>query len=113
MLRPSPASEAKPLAIAARFLAQHRVYQTDFDGRSLVVITTSAGANRVYEAGGHTFARGRDDDLVTDDGGHAWKVGEDAIREEGDSRQQLVRVPAHRAFWFGWFAQHPDTQLVR
>jgi len=23
------------------------------------------------------------------------------------------RIPAHRAFWFGWFAQFPDTALVK
>jgi len=25
----------------------------------------------------------------------------------------LARLPARRAFWFGWFAQFPDTELVR
>jgi hypothetical protein len=23
------------------------------------------------------------------------------------------RVPARRAFWFGWFAQFPETELVK
>jgi hypothetical protein len=28
----------------------------------------------------------------------------------GDS---LKRLPAHRAFWFGWHAAFPQTQLVK
>jgi uncharacterized protein DUF3179 len=111
VLRPSPTSAAKPLAIAARFLAQHRVYQTVLDGRSLVVVTTAAGANRVYEASEHTFKPGANDGHVIDESGHTWNVTADALREERSS-QQLARVPAHRAFWFGWFAQHPETRLV-
>lgn len=27
--------------------------------------------------------------------------------------ERLERLPAHRAFWFGWFAQYPETRLVR
>ena len=29
------------------------------------------------------------------------------------SGRRLERVPAHRAFWFGWFAQYPETRLVK
>ena len=31
-------------------------------------------------------------------------------KENGD---KLERLPAHRAFWFGWFAAFPDTKLVK
>jgi hypothetical protein len=35
-------------------------------------------------------------------------------RQRADSAPlQATRAPAHRAFWFGWFAQHPDTTLMR
>lgn len=35
--------------------------------------------------------------------------------EAGANRVYLdgQQIPAHRAFWFGWFAQYPDTVLVR
>ena len=35
---------------------------------------------------------------------------EDALVSE-DVR--LERVPAYRAFWFGWVAQFPDTKLIK
>ena len=25
----------------------------------------------------------------------------------------LRRLPAHRAFWFGWYAAYPATRLVK
>jgi hypothetical protein len=113
VLRPSPTSAAKPLAIAARFLAQHHVYATTLDGRSLVIVTTAAGANRVYNAAEHTFVPGTDDDHITDETGRTWRVSEGELSETGGSEARLARMPAHRAFWFGWYAQHPDTVLVK
>ncbi len=35
----------------------------------------------------------------------------DALLSETGER--LARVPAHRAFWFGWIAQHPETVLFK
>jgi hypothetical protein len=84
-----------------------------FDGRSLVIVTTSAGANRIYDATGHRFEAGSDDDQLIDESGRTWEVREDALHEIDASHTRLVRVPAHRAFWFGWYAQHPDTVLVK
>jgi hypothetical protein len=48
---------------------------------------------------------------VRDASGQRWRVTPDALVDDGTGR--LPRVPAHRAFWFGWYAQHPDTVLHR
>ena len=103
----------KPLAIAASFLQQHRVYGVDDANRSLVVVTTATGANRVYEAGAHRFTAGADGNHVVDADGAVWVVEENQLRSERDPTLVLPRVPAHRAFWFGWFVQHPDTVLIK
>ena len=34
-------------------------------------------------------------------------------RRHGDEAATLERLPAHRAFWFGWYAQFPKTELVK
>jgi hypothetical protein len=39
-------------------------------------------------------------------------MDEDALRAEDGDPPLLARLPARRAFWFGWFAQFPDTELV-
>ncbi len=38
------------------------------------------------------------------------------IRTEGGANRAFVdgkQIPAYRAFWFGWYAQNPDTVLIR
>ena len=46
-----------------------------------------------------------------DDSGARWTVEEGALVSPGGER--LERLPAHRVFWFGWYAQYPETRLVR
>ena len=106
----SPGAEREPLAVSARFLARNRVFATELAGRALTIVTSRAGANRVFDTGGRSFDRLLDDDRLVDDGDEVWQVTEDAL-VLGDVR--LERVPAHRAFWFGWFAQFPGTRLIR
>jgi len=48
---------------------------------------------------------------VRDREGKPWTpTAEALVRESGE---RLKRVAAHRSFWFGWHAQHPDTVLYR
>jgi hypothetical protein len=39
-------------------------------------------------------------------------VTEDALESGDGSGLALPRVAANRAFWFGWYAQFPDTRLI-
>ena len=41
-----------------------------------------------------------------------WQIEEAALVLENNLSIQRVRVPAQRAFWFGWHAQFPDTVLI-
>ena len=112
MRLPTASGERQPLAMSTEFLNEQPVYHTEAGGHSLVVVTSRAGANRVYEAGSTRFARRLDDDRVADDAGRIWTVAEDALISQDESAQRLARVPAQRAFWFGWYAQFPDTLLI-
>lgn len=103
---------ASALAVDAAFLARNPVWHRDFAGKRLVVLTSPAGANRVYEAGGTDFARLLDNGRVEDSSGTVWIIGEDVLVREDGSGAPLPRVPAFRAFWFGWYAQYPETELV-
>jgi hypothetical protein len=110
--RPSGGSP-QPLAIAARLLARNRVYQTEVAGVRLVVVTSPAGANRVFEAGDERFVRPLRLDRVADAAGREWRVTEEALVLDVDPGVARPRVPAQRAFWFGWRAQFPDTILIK
>ena len=109
---PRLAGDRRPVAIAATFLQQNRVFHHSFGGRNLVVVTSAKGANRVYDAGDVRFVRHVGERQVADVAGRVWRITEDAIELEDDSGARRARVPAQRAFWFGWYAQFPNTVLI-
>jgi len=102
---------ADQLAIAADFLLANRVYHGRVGAQAFVVLTDASGANRVYESAHHHFANWDGDATARDRAGQAWKMDEDRLT--GPGGVSLKRLPAHRAFWFGWYAAYPDTRLVK
>ena len=103
----------QPVAIAADLLARRRVFETTQAGHRLVVVTSREGANRVYDAGGVRFSRVAGGARVIDATGGGWTVTADALVSDADPAHRLPRVAAQRAFWFGWYAQYPETVLIR
>ncbi len=104
-------SPGEQLAIASDFLLSNRVYHDGIGRLKFVVLTDAGGANRVYAARDVVFASWNGDDTARDRAGHAWKVTESQL--DGPGGAVLKRLPAHRAFWFGWYAAYPDTRLVK
>ncbi len=102
---------AESLAISADFLRRHPVHHDRLGARRFVVLTDASGANRVYESAGVAFASWDGERTARDRSGGAWSVGEDRL--SGPGGRILVRLPAHRAFWFGWHAAYPATRLVK
>jgi len=102
-----------PLAISVELLTRRRVLQAEHDGESLVVLTSPRGANRVYLAGDDRFTRWIDDGHVEDENGESWQVTEEALIPQTTGAQPHPRLPAHRTYWFAWYAQHPETRLIR
>ncbi|MFY9314682.1 MAG: DUF3179 domain-containing protein [Burkholderiales bacterium] len=107
----SPGKRGEQLAIAADFLAANRVHHDRIGGQAFVVLTDASGANRAYQSAQHRFASWDGEATVRDSAGGAWKLTEDELTGPGGAR--LRRLPAHRAFWFGWFAAYPSTRLVK
>ena len=99
------------LAIAADFLAAHPVYHDRVAKIKFVVLTDASGANRVYASGERVFTNWNGSDTARDRDGGVWKV--DEARLVGPRGETHERLPAHRAFWFGWHAAYPDTRLVK
>ena len=99
----------KPLAISADFLAQHPVYHDQINGIRFVVLTDNSGANRLYEAGNAHFVNWDGDKTATDESASVWTVTESAL--ESSAGEKLYRLPAYRAFWFGWYSAYPHTDL--
>lgn len=111
----SPGTSPMALAISAKFLARNPIHHVAFAGRSLVVVTSPRGANRVYATDGRRFARAGSEGELKDESGNRWSVTEESLRQASltAAPSSFPRLPARRAFWFGWQAQFPDTELVR
>ncbi|NJN47737.1 MAG: DUF3179 domain-containing protein [Candidatus Competibacteraceae bacterium] len=105
-----PQAPDQPLAISADYLARHPVYQDRIGSRDFVVLTDQSGANRVYETKGVVFSEWDQNRTVKDSQGTVWTLSEDRLGT-ADGRV-LNRLPAHRAFWFGWFSAYTHTRLV-
>ena len=120
VLLPARGGGRQAVAFSTAFLQRHPIHHVAFEGRNLVVITSAAGANRIFDAGGlsgsgdapRMFTRFSGPDLVVDDHGQTWRVTEEALVATATATT-LSRIPAFRAFWFGWYAQFPDTELVK
>jgi hypothetical protein len=102
-----------PIAIHTAFLRRHPVYSLTAGGHRLVVITTGKGANRAYHAGDTVFPAQPAGTAITDAAGNRWHVKEPGLVREANPELMLPRVSAQRAFWFGWYAQFPETLLIK
>lgn len=98
------------MAISVKFLKKNVLYSTQLGEQQLVVLTDQSGASRVYEAVGHEFVQYDRDSSLTDSAGNVWDLTEDQLTWND---QTLDRLPTHRAFWFGWHAAYPDTNLIK
>jgi len=105
-------SESPPYAIAAEYLDARPVYHLTVLDRNLVILTTEGGANRVYATDSVEFDEMASENRVIDTQGRSWTIEETRLAADFDTAQHLFRVSAHRAFWFGWYAQHPETVLI-
>ena len=105
------AHAGRPLAISADFLAANPVHHDAIEDTALVVLTDPSGANRAYASGDVTFTGYDGDRSAQDASGTTWTVDEHALTA-ADGRV-LHRIPAQRAFWFGWYSAFPHTRLVR
>lgn len=106
-----PDYTSQPLAISADFLLDHPVYQDNLGDLDFVVLTDPSGANRVYESQDIQFESYDGDRGVTDGQGRAWELTEDQLI--GPDGEELDRLPAYRAFWFGWYSAYTLTRLVQ
>lgn len=105
-----PGLEDQPMAIDSQFLQAHPIYHDRVEDLRFVVLTDRSGAHRVYRSGHRRIREWDRDIIVVDDQGTRWTLQEDALKS-ADGRE-LPRLPAQRAFWFGWFSAYTHTRLV-
>ena len=104
-------SKAFPLNV----LLEQPVINDSLGTKNLVVVTSPGGAARAYQRGRYKFAStttgAEGVTSLTDQQGREWRVDEDALVQAENSSHRLERLPGHMAYWFGWFAFNPDTDV--
>ena len=108
-----PEEQKTALAIYTGLLKKRPLFQVKAAGKNLVVITSAAGAHRVYHAGNVLFKKLSGDKLIIDSETRTWEIKEPFLQMRQYPAIKLARIPAHLAFWFGWYAQFPDTLLIK
>jgi hypothetical protein len=105
--------EGQAKAYPLETVLQRRVINDRLGEIPLVLVGDPAsGAVRAYRRGERTFRPGRSPAEVLDENGRRWSVGEEALSPiPGKGTAELGRVPGHAAFWFGWYAFFPDSEL--
>lgn len=98
------------LAISAEYLKIHPVFQDTVGKQEFVVLTDRSGASRVYELDGIEFKSWDGDATAVDSEKREWTMTSDSLTS---SDRKLKRLPAHRAFWFGWYSQFPNSRLIK
>ena len=72
----------------------------------------TAGAEvRAYERGELEFGATNRPNVIVDENGEVWQVTEEAL--VGPNGETLPRLSGHLAYWFGWYAFYPETELYR
>ena len=91
-------------------LAQTPVLNDHLGGQDLVIVTVSSGGSRAFDSQGLHFEFSDDGHVATGDG-RTWRIFEDALENTADPSDRLSRLPSRDAYWFGWQAFYPDTDL--
>lgn len=105
-------SGSDELAIDMKWLKQSPVFHETLDGKPIVILTDPSGSSRVYEAKQYRFRNFDGEASVTSGEENAvrWDCREDGLYDAEGNR--LKRLPSHRAFWFGWQSQFPESRLI-
>jgi hypothetical protein len=100
-------------------LATAGVLNDTFAGKDLVIVAERySRAARAYERGAHTFSAGPSDRELVDESGGVWQVRESGLVRNPppgarSGVDELARLPGHTAYWFGWRAFYPETELYK
>jgi len=99
-------------------LHKEPVLNDSLGGMELVVVTIGGGS-RAYESKGQEFSAGWSEGsrsesmMLIDENGGIWKITEEALVPTDNTEDTLGRLPSRSAFWFGWYAFYPSTEVYQ
>jgi hypothetical protein len=108
-LRLAGAAKAYPVT---RVLELQVINDTVGSAPVVLVGESRSGAIRAYRRGEWVF-EWSEIGFLRDSQGGKWSMTEDGLEPIGSTStaDRLVRLPGHRAFWFGWYGFYPQTEV--
>ena len=91
-------------------LVQNSLVNDNVGGKDVVIVTVAGGGSRAYDSQGLQLQFSAGGQFQSGDG-RTWRLLEDALENTGDPSQRLPRLPSRDAYWFGWQAFYPHTEL--
>ncbi len=79
--------------------------------RNEVAARALIGEVRAYARGRYEFRKGDAPDVLLDAEGQRWSLEEHAL--VGPNKEELPRLGGSLAYWFGWYAFRPKTEVFR
>jgi hypothetical protein len=105
-------ASAKAYPVAA--LAGERVVNDTVGGLNVVIVADGHGGSaRAYSRGGHTFSPGATGGELADETGAVWLARDDRLTKRDSPATAFERIPGYVAFWFGWYALRPHTEVYQ
>ena len=100
-------------------LREMRVVNDTLGDLNVVIVSSAMSSDaRVFERGNEVFSLDSSasdafaiPSTLIDDEGATWTVSQTGLAKSGGAGETLSRLPSFVAFWFGWYAFHPDTTL--
>lgn len=106
------AGAVKAYALDDLFAVPGGVVNDAVGGEDVVLLADAeSGSVRVYRRTSQIESR-QGDALVAADGSRL-RIAEMALEPEAEGAAALERLPGHHAFWFGWYAFFPQTEVWR
>lgn len=93
-------------------LAERPLLHDAVGGQEAVIIGSAGGAVRAYQCDGLRF-QSLDAQTIRDNQGRIWQITEDALVESTGAAPPLERLPSRDAYWFGWHAFYPHTDIYQ
>ena len=102
----------QPKAYPLDVLDKEGIVHDRLGGKDVVLIAERrTKAVRAFESGGRRFRKANvEGQLIETASGTPWKVTEEFLEEESGT-ETLPRLPGHNAYWFGWYAFYPSTEV--
>jgi hypothetical protein len=100
----------RPKAYPIETLKREGLTHDEVGGKPIVLVTNKrSGAVRAFETGGRRFRNAGDGRLQEETTGAFFRVEEESLAAE--TGEKLSRIAGHNAFWFGWYAFFPTTEI--